>query len=136
MSYPQFVEVLVLLAASAARRLRHLYPDVAGEPAPSPTKRDPRNSDSLADSSAHNGRSPFESESAGEERRVGVGGGAKEKTGNTVRAALKLRNGRFVQKVRVVRSSLIGLLDEVRSTTFIGKRGHLRGLVQAFFSPP
>lgn len=30
MSYPQFVEVLSLLASSAAGRLRSLYPDVAG----------------------------------------------------------------------------------------------------------
>lgn len=31
-SYPQFVEVLSLLAGSAAGRLRSLYPDVAGAP--------------------------------------------------------------------------------------------------------
>lgn len=112
MSYPQFVEVLVLLAASAARRLSNLYPDAAEEPAPPPTKRPPRNSDSLTDSNANtttsrNGRLPFESELAGEERRVDVSGGARETTrnpagqpihrkANDACAAMRLKSGRFV----------------------------------------
>lgn len=113
MSYPQFVEVLVLVAASAARRLRNLYPDVVGEPASPPTARGPRNSGSLTDASGNdgtnnNGSSAFESKSAGAERRVDLGGAAK-----AVRAAMRLRNGRFVQKLRVVCSSLVALLDEV-----------------------
>lgn len=118
MSYPQFVEVLVLLAVSAARRLRTLYPDVAGDPAPSSTKRPPHNGDSLTDHSAntitsHIGRSPFDSESAGVEQRVDVGGGAKKKASNPagqliqrkavdVRAALKFKQGRFVQTIALL----------------------------------
>lgn len=118
MSYPQFVEVLVLLAVSAARRLRTLYPDVAGEPAPSPTKRPPRNSDHLADSSGNtttsrNGRSPFEGESAGVERCVDVGGDGKETTSNPagqlihrkgidVHAAIRFKNGRCRESAPVV----------------------------------
>lgn len=111
MSYPQFVEVLALLAISASNRLRLLYPDVAG-PLPSVTKEPSRNSDGLAESSADTatsraGRSPVASDSPGAEDGGVLGSGDNERTTNTagqlvhrkaitVRAAMRLKNERFV----------------------------------------
>jgi len=108
MSYPQFVEVLTLLATSASSRLRLLYPDVAGS-VQSATKEASRNSGGLSESSADTttslaGRSPVESDSLG----VGVTGDDNEKTTNAagqlvhrtalnVRAAMKLKTGRYVR---------------------------------------
>lgn len=109
MSYPQFVEVLSLLAICAAGRLRLLYPNVAG-PDPSPAMDGSRNDEKLTDSSADTGTSrsggPLsEIESAGAGH--GVAWGDKTKSRNTargelflrkamhVRAAMKLKSGRY-----------------------------------------
>lgn len=130
MSYPQFVEVLVLLAASAARRLRNLYPDAAGEPAPRPTKRPPRNSESVTISgatSSRNDSSPCESKSKmGVEPIIDVDREAKETMSNPaqqpiqrraidVRAAMRLKTGRFVQtqKMSDILFLFHGVSDEV-----------------------
>lgn len=109
MSYPQFVEVLSLLAISASDRLRLLYPDVAG-PDPSVAVDGSLTDEKLADSSAdtgtsHSGRPLSENESA--EAGHGVGRGEKTKSRNNaggqpvhrkemdVPVAMKLKGGRY-----------------------------------------
>ncbi len=113
MSYPQFIEVLTLLATSASSRLRLLYPDVAG-PVPSVTKEPSSDSDVLAESSADTatsraGRSPVASDPPGagaggvlgsgdDERRTNAGGQLVHRKAMNVRAAMRFKNGRFVRR--------------------------------------
>lgn len=111
MSYPQFVEVLSLLASSAAGRLRFLYPAVAGgEPcvgvhgALKPDK--VGNSEpadvGIASSTRQCGFSAIERESdgasdvgGGEQARSRTGaGGLARKKATSVRAAVRLKGAR------------------------------------------
>lgn len=113
MSYPQFVEVLSLLATSAADRLRLLYPDVTG-PDPSLAVEGSRTDEKLTDSSADTGTSRggrllSESKSA-EVEHGGVGRGGKTKSRNNaggqlihrkeidVRVSMRLKSGRYGEK--------------------------------------
>lgn len=107
MSYPQFVEALSLLSASAAGRLRPLYPDVAG-PEPSAVAYGLCNTDELTVCRTDkltdlDKPSAVARESAAAGR--GVDGGEKGEISNNagkhtlrkamhVRAALRLKNAR------------------------------------------
>ncbi|CAN0275302.1 unnamed protein product [Ectocarpus sp. 6 AP-2014] len=104
MSYPQFVEVLSLMAISAAGRLRRLYPDVAGLEPPAavvgPRHRNtPTNSTSDGTTSRGGGGGPlaFEitSEEAGRRDEAGEDSGDErslfQRKARHVRAAMRLR---------------------------------------------
>ncbi|CAB1118642.1 unnamed protein product [Ectocarpus sp. CCAP 1310/34] len=102
MSYPQFVEVLSLVAISAAGRLRRLYPDVAG-PEPPAAVGDPRHRNT-----------PTNFTSDGTASRGGGGGGplalemTSEEAGRRDEAGEGSDNARspFQRKARHVRAAM------------------------------
>ncbi|CBJ29850.1 hypothetical protein Esi_0163_0029 [Ectocarpus siliculosus] len=104
MSYPQFVEVLSLMAIPAAGRLRRLYPNVAGPEPPAavvgPRHRNtPTNSTSDGTTSRGGGGGPLAleitSEEAGRRDEAGEGSGNErslfQRKARHVRAAMRLR---------------------------------------------
>ncbi|CAM9359647.1 unnamed protein product [Hapterophycus canaliculatus] len=106
-SYPQFVEVLSLLSASAAGRLRSLYPDMAG-PEPSTAVRGSRSSDligckaarttDLDRAFAHTRESAGAGRDVDRVRKDEASNNARKHTirkAMHVRAALRLKNARF-----------------------------------------
>lgn len=107
LSYPQFVEVLSLLARASADRLRALYPDVAEEKTRGAVEGAPNVDESAADSVvdssvSRNGRSTCKGNSTG---ALSVGDGGVDRNRNNagkstrfkavhVRAALRLNASR------------------------------------------
>ncbi|CAM9330078.1 unnamed protein product [Scytosiphon promiscuus] len=119
MSYPQFVEVLSLLSASAAGRLRPLYPDVAG-PEPLAAAQSFCNivdlSDCSEDKTTGLGTSfNLEKESAGADRGIDLGdengtsknaGKHSRKKAMHVRAASRFKNARCPQSALGAKGNL------------------------------